>query len=122
MHARIHHIPSSMQLSTVTPEEASEAVEKLQWLNQNVTDNSVLLVDEELRGYVSYYCDREQILVIDIGNPWYSTPKYLDNLLKKAGDLTDEGNSVYFLGRTFFTEELETISSGNMIQLYKYIP
>ena len=76
------------------------------------------MVDEELRGYAAYYCDKEKILIKDIGTPWYSTPRYIERMLEQAYILSAQGFDVYFIGRDFRIEELKVVKRGDMINVY----
>ena len=107
-----------MQLSTISPGEAEEAVSSIRWVNENVAESAVVLIDEELRGYAAIYCDKEKILIKDIGAPWYSTPRYIEKMYEQAILLSAQGFDVYFVGRDFSIEELEVVKRGDKFNVY----
>lgn len=114
----VHHIPSSMSLSTISPEEANEAIQGLKWLSTHVQEDSVLLYDEEVRGFVWYYFNWQSQPIVDLGVPWYSNPNYIEDLYAKAEEYESRGFTVFFIGRRFYSNRMFTVVDGEYMQLY----
>jgi hypothetical protein len=116
------HFPSSMQLSTVYPEEASEAVASIEWLNRHVEGKAFLIVDEEFRGYAALHHAQEKILIVDIGSPWYINEYWRADAEDKAASLHEQGFEVYLLSRDRGFENFEQVTAGEKVSIFKYNP
>jgi hypothetical protein len=116
------HFPSSMQLSTVYPEEASEAVANVEWLNRHVKGKAFLIVDEEFRGYAALHHNQEKILLVDNGSPWYINEYWRADAENKAASLHEQGFEVYLLSRDLGFESFEQVTAGAKVSMYRYNP
>jgi hypothetical protein len=115
-------IPSTMLSSTIPPSTAWEVIDTINWLNINVKDKAVLLIDEEFRGYAAFYCDREKILVQDLELSSNSQINYVKRVDTQAEIYALKGFEVYVLARHFEFSKLSTIKHGNWVNLFKFSP
>jgi hypothetical protein len=116
----VRFIPSTMLSSTIQPSTAREVIDAINWLNTNLTKTAVLLVDEEFRGYAAFYCNREKILVQDLGLPSNSQTNYVKRVDSQAEEYALKGFDVYLLARHFEFSKLHTIKTGIWINLFKF--
>ena len=113
-----------MQLSTVYPIEADEARALIFWLNGRASSqrDSVMIVDEVYRGYVTLYLDREKILVNDIGGTWYSDSTWIERLNQTAKQYHEQGFNIFILSGPIAPINFEKVmESSAYTRLYKYI-
>jgi ABC-type lipoprotein release transport system permease subunit len=116
------HFPSSLQLSTVYPEEASDAVASVEWLNRHIEGKAFLIVDEEFRGYAALHHDQEKILLVDIGSPWYINENWEADAESKAASLHDQGFEIYLLSRDHRFENFVQVTAGAKVSIFRYNP
>jgi hypothetical protein len=116
----VRFVPSSMLLSTVPASWAQEAQSNIEWLNDNITEVSILFIDEELRGYAALYADKEHIILRDLGEPWYSNPNYRQDATTAAREASSLGYDIYLLSRHFSIEGFEAIKEGSYLKLSVY--
>ena len=117
----VRFVPSSMLLSTVPPAWAEESIRNIEWLNSNVSEVSVLFVDEEIRGYAAFYINREMLLLRDLGDPWYSNPNYRDDAYGAAKSMANYGYDVYVIARNLNLSNMEVIKRGSYLSVYRFI-
>jgi ABC-type lipoprotein release transport system permease subunit len=116
--------PSSMQLSTVYPIEADEARALIFWLNGRASSqrDTVMIVDEVYRGYVTLYLDREKILVNDIGGTWYSDSAWTERLNQTSKQYHEQGFNIFILSGPIAPKNFDKVmESSAYTRLYKYI-
>lgn len=116
----VRFVPSSMLLSTVPASWAEEAIAGVEWLNDNLTEVSVLLVDEELRGYAALHIDQNKVLLRDLGEPWYSNPNYVEDAAAAGEDFSGLGYDVFLLSRHFDVPGYDTLFEGSYLRVSKY--
>ena len=96
------------------------SISHINWLNQNVSDVSVLIVDEEIRGYAAFYIDMDKIILRDLGYPWYSNPNYQEDATKLGNSTIMQGYPVYLIARHFSISGYEAIQEGEYLKVYVY--
>lgn len=114
----VRTVPSTMVMSTVTPADAQNAVELLEWFNENVTGKAVLMVDEEFRGYAWLLCDTNNVAVKDLGGPYYVDPSYKEKVVSTGVSLLKDGFDVYFLGRPMDLMGFQVLRRSSFVRLY----
>ena len=115
------HVPTTMLMSTVSPTEAEAAISILVWLNHNATAGTVLIVDEEFRGYAALHTDTDRILVYDVGGTWYNDPNQKERAIEVAASFAEKGYTVYLLARPFPTQSFKSVQTVYLVVLYRFL-